>query len=60
MNTVGDLMKINKSSNNYLRTEKTSNVYETKDGVEAERKLIISGSDDRVKSEAGWLSRLLP
>lgn len=54
-------MKVNKSSKNYLKTEKTSGVYETNDGVECIRELHISGSDGRVKSEASWLKgRLMP
>ena len=54
-------MKIDRYSKNYLKTEKTSGVYETNNGVECIRELHISGSDERVKSEASWLKgRLMP
>lgn len=54
-------MKVNRWSNEYLKTEISCGVYETDDGVECIRELHISGSDERVKSEAPWIkSRLLP
>ncbi|MBU3905234.1 MAG: hypothetical protein KJ906_03745 [Nanoarchaeota archaeon] len=54
-------MNVNRRSNDYLKTEKTSGVYETNDGVECIRELYISGSDERIKSEASWLKgRLMP
>lgn len=54
-------MKVDKNSPDYLKSTRTGGTYSTYNGTETIRELHISGSEDRVKSQAPWIKgKLLP